>query len=153
MRNQLFANAKTKTQINCAVTGQLISAFVFATRIVQSLFYLNLKFQASNHLLWLYSLVCVGPGRKPESWFSHDTAHIYPLYFQEERYQQQKLKDKEKQRKLRELEESETTQPKTVLDNDDNDLFRAPRSSRSLHSYGLSNGSALKPIGGWSSHR
>ena len=23
------------------------------------------KFQASNHLLWLYSPVCVGPGQKP----------------------------------------------------------------------------------------
>ena len=36
-----------------------------ATRIVQSLYFLNSKFQASRHLLWLYSLVCVGPGRKP----------------------------------------------------------------------------------------
>ena len=26
---------------------------------------LNMKFQASNHLLWLYNLVCVRPGRKP----------------------------------------------------------------------------------------
>ena len=26
---------------------------------------LNPKFQASSHLVWLYSLVCVGPGRKP----------------------------------------------------------------------------------------
>ena len=48
-----------------AVTAQLISAFVFAIRIVQSLYYLNPKFQASSHLLWLYSPVCVGPGRKP----------------------------------------------------------------------------------------
>ena len=44
---------------------KLISAFVFATEIVRSLFFLNLKFNASSHLLWLYSLVCVGPGRKP----------------------------------------------------------------------------------------
>ena len=43
---------------------KLISAVVFAIRIVQSLFYLNLKFQASSHLLWLYNPVCVGPGRK-----------------------------------------------------------------------------------------
>ena len=43
----------------------MISAFVFAIRIVQSLFYLNPTFQASSHLLWLYSPVCVGPGRKP----------------------------------------------------------------------------------------
>ena len=26
---------------------------------------LNPKLQASSHLVWLYSLVCVGPGRKP----------------------------------------------------------------------------------------
>ena len=25
----------------------------------------NTKFQASGHLMWLYSLVCVGPGQKP----------------------------------------------------------------------------------------
>ena len=42
-----------------------ISALVFATRKVQSFYYLNPTFQASSHLLWLYSPVCVGPGRKP----------------------------------------------------------------------------------------
>ena len=41
------------------------SAFVFASWIVQSLFYLKPKFQASSHLVWLYSPVYVGPGRKP----------------------------------------------------------------------------------------
>ena len=61
----LFAYAKTKAQISFAVTAKLISAFVFAKRIVQSLYFLNPKFQASSHLLWLYSPVCVGPGRKP----------------------------------------------------------------------------------------
>ena len=48
-----------------AVTAKLISAFVFATQIVQSLNVLNPKFQASSYLLWLYSPVCIGPGRKP----------------------------------------------------------------------------------------
>ena len=47
-----------------AVTAKLISAFVFATRIIQFIYFLNPKFQASSHLLWSYSLVCVGPGRK-----------------------------------------------------------------------------------------
>ena len=47
------------------VTVKLICAFVFATRIVQSLFFLNPIFQASSHLLRLGSPVCVGPGRKP----------------------------------------------------------------------------------------
>ena len=49
-------DAKTKTQISFAVTAKLISAFVFATWIVQYLFFLNTKFQASSHLQWLYSL-------------------------------------------------------------------------------------------------
>ena len=31
MRKPVFAYAKPKTQISCAVTAQLISAFVFAT--------------------------------------------------------------------------------------------------------------------------
>ena len=39
--------------------------FVFATQIVQSLYFLNTKFQASSHLMPLYSPVSVGPGRKP----------------------------------------------------------------------------------------
>ena len=61
----LCIHAKTKTQI---------SAFVFAIRIVQSLYYLNPKFQASSHLLWLYSPVCVGPRRNPEDRLSHNEA-------------------------------------------------------------------------------
>ena len=52
-------------------------AFVFATRIVQFLFYLNPKFQASSPFLTcLNSSVCVGPVRKPHCWFSHKTAHM-----------------------------------------------------------------------------
>ena len=72
-----------------SVTAKLISAFVFATRIVRSLFYLNPKFQASSHLLWLYSPVCVRPGRKPrklvfsqrvsfQDLLSLCTSHLYP---------------------------------------------------------------------------
>ena len=45
--------------------GKPIGAFVFAVQIVQFLFYLNTKFQASSHLLLLYSPVCVGPGWRP----------------------------------------------------------------------------------------
>ena len=41
---QNFAYAKTKTQISCAVTAEVISAFVFYTWIVQFLFFLNTKF-------------------------------------------------------------------------------------------------------------
>ena len=48
------AYVKTKAHISCAVTAQLISAFVFATYIVQSLFFLNPKFQAYNHLMYFF---------------------------------------------------------------------------------------------------
>ena len=43
MRKPAFLYAKTKTQISFAVNAKLISSFVFATGIVQSLFYLNPK--------------------------------------------------------------------------------------------------------------
>ena len=42
---------------NCAADHALC---FFATRILQFLYFLNPKYQASSHLLWLYSLVCVG---------------------------------------------------------------------------------------------
>ena len=58
------------------VTAKLISAFVFATRIVQFIFYLNPKFQASTSFLCLYRSVCVGPVRKPHCWFSHEVAQL-----------------------------------------------------------------------------
>ena len=48
----LFAYAKTKTQISFPVISKLISAFVIATQIVQSLYFLYTKFQASSHLVW-----------------------------------------------------------------------------------------------------
>ena len=44
---------------------------VFATLIVQYLFFLNTKFQASSYLQWLFSLVCVRPGHNPNCWLSH----------------------------------------------------------------------------------
>ena len=73
---QQSAYAKTKTQISFAVTAKLISAFVFASRIVQLLFYLSPKFQDSSSFLCLYRPVCVGPVRKPHCWFSHQAAHL-----------------------------------------------------------------------------
>ena len=63
MRKPTFCICETKDADQ--LRGKLVSAFVFATRIVQSLYFLNPKFQASSHLLCVYSLVCVRPGRKP----------------------------------------------------------------------------------------
>ena len=45
-------------------TAQLISALVFATYIVQSFYFINMEFQASSHLLWLWSPVGVRPSRE-----------------------------------------------------------------------------------------
>ena len=62
MRKPAFLHipAKTKTQISCAST---ISAFAFAISPSTS------KFEVYSHLMWLYSPVCVGPGRKLRSCF------------------------------------------------------------------------------------
>ena len=61
MGNPAFCICENKGTVNV----QLNSAFGFAIRMVQSLYFLTTKFQASSHLERLYSLVCVGPGRKP----------------------------------------------------------------------------------------
>ena len=71
MRNT-FCICENKTQISCAVTSQLISAFVFTAKIVQSFYSQKPNCQASSHLVWFCSPVCVGPGRKPRRQiFSH----------------------------------------------------------------------------------
>ena len=57
-------------------SAKLISAFVFVTRIVHFFNFLNSKFPAPCHLLYLYSLVCVIPVQKPHCWFSHDAAQL-----------------------------------------------------------------------------
>ena len=46
---------------NCAADQRIC---FLAIRIVQSLYYLNPKFQASSYRLWLYRSVYVRPGRK-----------------------------------------------------------------------------------------
>ena len=62
---------KTKRQISCAVTAQLISTFAFVKHIVQFLFYLCTKFQASSFILFVSDLV-----GNPNCWFSHAQAQI-----------------------------------------------------------------------------
>ena len=69
---------KTKMQISCAVTAQVISAFVFTTQIVQFLIYLQTKFQAFSFLLGLYRSVFVRPGKKSyRPVFSHSGSNIF----------------------------------------------------------------------------
>ena len=76
MRKPAFCLCENKDADQLRGTAKLISVFVFATRIVQSLFFLNPKFQASSHLVQFYSLVCVGTGRNPEDRFSQNEAHF-----------------------------------------------------------------------------
>ena len=78
MRKLLAAYAKTKPLISCALTAQLISAFVFTTKIVKSLYFLNLIFQGSSHILWRYSPLCVRAGLvgNPKDRFCRDSAHM-----------------------------------------------------------------------------
>ena len=77
MRKTVFAYANTKAQLSFAVIAKPISAFVFAIPIVQSLYFLNPKFQASYHLLWLYNPVCMGPGKKKRRpVFSHRGSYL-----------------------------------------------------------------------------
>ena len=73
-----FSYEKKKAQISCVVTVQLISAFVFDTWIahVHSIYFLNLNFKASSHLLWLDIPVCVVPDRKPQRQVSRNAAQI-----------------------------------------------------------------------------
>ena len=65
VRKPDFCICENKAADQLSVTAQLICGFVFATQIVQSLYFLNRKFQASIDLLLLHSLVCVGPGLNP----------------------------------------------------------------------------------------
>ena len=65
MRKPAFCICKNKDPDQLRGDCEADQRFVFATRLVQFLYFLNLKFQASCNLLWLYSPVCVGPGQKP----------------------------------------------------------------------------------------
>ena len=77
MRKPTICICETKDpQVSFAITAKLISASVFATWIVQSLYFLNLKFPASSHLQWLYSLDCVRSGQNPHCWFSPVATHL-----------------------------------------------------------------------------
>ena len=69
MRKWAFTYAKTKVLISCAVTAQLISTFVFASRRIVQSFFLYPKLQSSSLLLWLYKPVHINLVRNPEEGF------------------------------------------------------------------------------------
>ena len=73
-----FAYAKTKAQISFAVTAKLISAFVFAPRIVQFLYFLKPKFPGFNLAIFCACTVrfVSDLGGNPEGRFSGLATHI-----------------------------------------------------------------------------
>ena len=73
MRKPDFCICENKTQISFAVTVKLISTFVLATRIEQSLFFGNFGTLAffTGFTAWFVSNLVDREDR-----FSHDTAHI-----------------------------------------------------------------------------
>ena len=78
--NNLHMRKQRRRSISFAVTAKLISAFVFATRIVHFLFFQNPKFQATSLLLCLYSSVCVRPVRKPRGGSFHVTSILVSVF-------------------------------------------------------------------------
>ena len=65
----LFSYAKTKVQNSCVIITQLISTFVFITCIVESLYFLKPKFQASSQ-----SGLCLTWSETPKTRFLCDDA-------------------------------------------------------------------------------
>ena len=103
-RNPVFCICDNKSiQIICAASVQLISAFVFASWLLQSLFFLHLTYQVPSDLLGLHSPVCVRPGQKPgrQVRFSRDEAHIKPFHeiLYEPRYEKTDFLHMRKQRR------------------------------------------------------
>ena len=66
MRKSAFCICENKDADQLRGNREADQRLCYPTRIVQSLYYQNPKFQASSNLVWLYSQVCVGPGRKPQ---------------------------------------------------------------------------------------
>ena len=65
-----YTHAIIQAQINCTVSAQLISAFVFTTRLVQSPYFFNLIFLyavawlgCTLHVTWLYVTCNVQPSQ------------------------------------------------------------------------------------------
>ena len=75
MRKPAFCICENKGEdqlrSNCAADQRLCFRYT-----AQTLYFLNLKFQASCHLLWLHSPVCIRPGWKPQRQFCCDAAQM-----------------------------------------------------------------------------
>ena len=74
MRKHVFCICETKAADQ--VTAQLISAFVFATQIVQSLYFYNQNFKPLAILFGCTAPFVSDLVGNPEDRFSHDAAHV-----------------------------------------------------------------------------
>ena len=91
MRRPAFCICENKDADQLRGNREADRRLVFATRIVQSLYFLDPKFQASSRILWLYNPVCVGPGRKPRRPVfsergSYELAEITNDHFEDRNY-------------------------------------------------------------------
>ena len=82
MRKPDFCICKNKgadqLSSNCEADQRL--CFRYSDSTIEFLFYLYPKFQATSLRLWLYSPVCVGPGRKPgRPVFLHRGSYEYDI--------------------------------------------------------------------------
>ena len=76
MRKPAFCICENKDADQLAVTAKLISAFVFATRIVQSLFFLDPNFKPLAIFRGCTARFVSDLVGNPEDRFSHNEAHI-----------------------------------------------------------------------------
>ena len=83
MRKPTFhiCESKGADQLRSTCEADQHFCFRYTDRIVQFLFFLNLKFSISSHLFCLYSSFRVRPVRKPHCWFSHNAAQIWLLAY------------------------------------------------------------------------
>ena len=81
MRKPAFCICENKDADQPRGNREADQRLCFATQIVQSLYFLNPKFQVSSHVLWLYSLVCVRPGWKPRRLVFSRRGSYVPLWF------------------------------------------------------------------------
>ena len=80
MRKPAFCICENKDADQLRSNREADQQLCFVIRIIQFLYYLNPKFQASSHLLWLYSPVVSDLVGNPEDRFSQNEAQIKQLY-------------------------------------------------------------------------
>ena len=77
MRKPVFCICENKDADQLRGNREADQRLCFRKRIVQSICFLNPKIQASSHLLWPYSPLCVEPDRKPRRpVFAHRGSYV-----------------------------------------------------------------------------